>query len=88
MEITQETVDGAAATEQQIIRAELQVAQLKILNDRVVMLRAYATSLEKLLDEAGIDYTIEEKKEPRKPTDRRRSSKTTQASKTKKSAKS
>lgn len=60
MEITQEHIDFAAGEEGKILQQSLMQAQLQVMNDRVVTLRAYAKALEELCEENGLDFSLPE----------------------------
>lgn len=95
MEITQDHINFAAEEESKILSQTLQQAQIQVMNDRIVTLRAYAKALEELCEENDIDYALPEKAaveeggnvtELKKPADRkpRTATKKTAASKKKK----
>lgn len=74
MEISKENIDAAAAEESQIFDQAMNQARFQIMNDRIVVLRAYARQLEALLDEHGIEYRDPEPEAPtpiKRPQDRR-----------------
>lgn len=60
MEITQETIDKAASEESNNLNNAMLQAQVQYMNDRIVVLSAYAKSLEKLCEENGIDYSVQQ----------------------------